>query len=134
VEVEITYAGAPHVAENAPWEGGFVWSKTADGQPWIATAVQGEGCDLFWPCIDHPLGEPAVMDLAITVPPGLSAPSNGALMGVETGDLGWTTWRWRVEQPDTYAIALNVGPYEELAADYRSGWGNTFPMRFWHLP
>lgn len=133
VEVEIDYGGAPHVAENAPWSGGFVWSETADGQPWIATAVQGEGCDLFWPCIDHPLGEPAVMDLAITVPPGLSAPSNGALLGVETGDLGWTTWRWRVSQPDTYAIALNVGPYEALAADYYSRWGNRFPMRFWHL-
>ena len=133
VEAEITYAGAPHVAENAPWSGGFVWSETPDGQPWIATAVQGEGCDLFWPCIDHPLGEPAVMDLAITAPPGLSAVSNGALMGVETGELGWSTWRWRVAQPDTYAIALNVGPYEELAADYHSRWGNRFPMRFWHL-
>ena len=34
----------------------FVWSTAPTGEPWIATAVQGEGCDLFWPCIDHPLG------------------------------------------------------------------------------
>lgn len=48
-EVTIAYSGAPFVAPRAPWDGGIVWSQTSDGQPWIATAVQGEGCDLFWP-------------------------------------------------------------------------------------
>ena len=41
--LRIVYSGQPHVAKNAPWDGGFVWSTTPDGQPWIATAVQGEG-------------------------------------------------------------------------------------------
>jgi aminopeptidase N len=62
---------------RAPWDGGFVWAKTKSGKPWIATAVQGEGCDLFWPCIDHPSAEPGAMDIRITVPAGLAAPSNG---------------------------------------------------------
>ena len=52
--VRITYGGRPHTAVRAPWDGGFVWAKTPDGQPWIATAVQNEGCDLFWPCIAYP--------------------------------------------------------------------------------
>src|SRR5690606_38493849 len=51
--LRIAYAGKPRVAPRAPWSGGFVWSTTPSGEPWIATAVQGEGCDLFWPCIDH---------------------------------------------------------------------------------
>jgi len=131
--VRIQYSGAPHQATNAPWDGGFVWSRTPDGQPWIATAVQGEGCDLFWPCIDHPQGEPDRVVLHITVPAGLSAPSNGRFLGTtENGD-GTTTWNWTAAHTDTYAIALNIGPYVELTAPYRSRFGNTVPMHYWHL-
>ncbi|CAN5238797.1 M1 family metallopeptidase [soil metagenome] len=131
--VRIVYAGSPHRAVNAPWDGGFVWKQTPDGKPWIATAVQGEGCDLFWPCIDHPQGEPARADLHITVPSDLSAPSNGRFVGKTDNGDGTTTWNWTAAHPDTYAIALNIGPYVELSADYHSRFGNVVPMHFWHL-
>lgn len=133
VSVRIAYAGQPRVAPHAPWDGGFVWANTADGTPWIATAVQPEGCDLFWPCIDSPLAEPKRVDLHITVPSNLSAPSNGRFLGtVDHGD-GWTTWNWSAANPNTYAIALNIGPYVELKADYRSRFGNIVPLSYWHL-
>jgi aminopeptidase N len=131
--VRIAYSGAPHRAVRAPWDGGFVWAATPDGEPWIATAVQGEGCDLFWPCVDHPQGEPARVDLHITVPSDLSAPSNGRFLGkVDHGD-GWTTWNWTTRDPDTYAITLAVGPYVELSDSYASRFGDRFPLHFWHL-
>ena len=133
VQVRIAYAGQPRVAPNAPWDGGFVWATTVDGQPWIATAVQPEGCDLFWPCIDHPLAEPGRVDLHITVPSHLAAPSNGRFLGtVDHGD-GWTTWNWSAANPNTYAIALNIGPYVEERADYRSRFGNIVPLSYWRL-
>ncbi len=133
VQVRIAYAGQPRVAPNAPWDGGFVWATTVDGQPWIATAVQPEGCDLFWPCIDHPLAEPGRVDLHITVPSHLAAPSNGRFLGtVDHGD-GWTTWNWSAANPNTYAIALNIGPYVEERADYRSRFGNVIPLSYWRL-
>uniref|UniRef100_UPI0025D52B1C M1 family metallopeptidase n=1 Tax=uncultured Brevundimonas sp. TaxID=213418 RepID=UPI0025D52B1C len=133
VALRVAYAGQPRVAPRAPWDGGFVWSTAPSGEPWIATAVQGEGCDIFWPCIDSPHGEPGRVDLHITVPSALSAPSNGRFLGkVDHGD-GWTTWNWSAKSPNTYAIALNVGPYEEVSGDYASRFGNTIPMRYWHL-
>jgi len=132
VTVAITYDGVPHEAKRAPWDGGFVWSKTETGEPWIATAVQGEGCDLFWPCIDYPTGEPGQVDLHITVPAPLIAPTNGVFLGMTEKD-GWRTYNWRARSPNTYAIALNVGPYEELSATYRSRFGDTFPIQFWYL-
>lgn len=132
-QLRIAYAGQPRVAPQAPWDGGFVWATAPSGEPWIATAVQPEGCDIFWPCIDHPLAEPGRVDLHITVPSNLSAPSNGKFLGtVDHGD-GWTTWNWSAAHPNTYAIALNVGPYEEVGADYRSRFGNVVPMSYWHL-
>lgn len=133
VTARIAYGGAPHVAVRAPWDGGFIWSKAPTGEPWIATAVQGEGCDLFWPCIDAPTFEPKNVNLHITVPRGLSAPSNGRLVGVDTLPDGRTRWNWRAKNPNTYAIALNIGPYEEMKGTHRSAYGNDIPLRFWHL-
>ncbi len=132
LQATIRYGGEPHVAKHAPWDGGFVWSHTADGQPWVASAVQGEGCDLFWPCIDQPQGEPDLVDTFVTVPRALAAPGNGVLIGVtDEGDK--RTWHWRTKHPDTYAIAINVGPFEVLKADYASRYGNRIPMEFWYL-
>ncbi|WNL45803.1 M1 family metallopeptidase [Dyella sp. BiH032] len=130
--VDIHYGGKPHVAKRAPWDGGFVWAKTDDGQPWVATAVEGEGCDLFWPCIDHPMGKPDLVDTYITVPKSLAAPGNGTL--VEITDEGANhTYHWRAKHPTTYAISLNIGPFDVLKGDYKSRYGNTIPMQMWYL-
>lgn len=133
VDVRVAYAGFPHVAERPPWEGGMVWSETADGRPWIGSSHWGAGCDLLWPCIDHPTRKPATVDFRITVPVPLVAPANGALVDVEEHD-GWRTFHWRARSPHTYGLVLNIGPYEVLEGDYESRYGNTIPMRYWHLP
>lgn len=132
--VKITYGGTPHVAVRAPWDDGMVWAKTPEGQPWIATTAQGYGCDLFWPCLDFPAGEPAKVDLHITVPKGLSAPSNGVLQKVDTLADGRTTWHWRANSPNPYSVALNIAPYVEMKGSYDSRFGNTIPLYYWHLP
>ena len=133
LQVGIAYSGAPRVAPRAPWNGGFVWSETPDGKPWIATAVQGEGCDLFWPCIDHPSRRVDMIDLSISVPEGLVAASNGRLIGSETVG-GRTTWRWQARKPNGYGVSLQIAPYELAQADYASRFGNIIPIRFWYLP
>lgn len=130
--LRIRYSGHPHVANKAPWDGGFVWGTAPTGEPWVATAVQGEGCDLLWPCIDHPMGEPGEVVQHVTVPSPLVAAGNGIAEGMQEKD-GWRTYHWRAKHPNTYAIALNIGPYELLQADYKSRYGNTIPLRFWHL-
>ncbi len=132
VSVRIRYAGHPHAASKAPWDGGIVWAKAPTGEPWVGTAVQGEGCDLLWPCIDHPMGKPQVVVQHISVPAPLVAASNGVAEGMQEKN-GWRTYQWRAKLPDTYAIALNIGPYELLQADYKSRFGNTIPLRFWYL-
>jgi len=130
--LRIVYGGKPHVAKNAPWDGGFVWATAPTGEPWVASAIEGEGCDLLWPCIDHEEAEPLVVDEAITVPAPLVAPGNGVFKGMEEHD-GWRTYRWRARSPDTYAVTINVGPFELLSADYQSRFGNSIPLRFWYL-
>lgn len=132
-DVRIEYAGMPHVAINPPWDGGFVWSQTEDGQPWIATAIQGEGCDLFWPCIDHSSKQIDALDLLVTVPNGLVTAGNGRLIGTsETADSA--TFHWRARDPSNYGVTLQIGPYELATRNYDSAFGNAIPLSFWHLP
>ncbi|NVK57126.1 MAG: M1 family metallopeptidase [Alteromonadaceae bacterium] len=132
--VNITYHGHPRTPLNAPWDGGLMWEKTPDGEPWLATAVQGEGCDLFWPCIDQPQGEPERADLYFTVPKGLVAASNGVLQSKTESDAS-VTWHWQTKSAhNTYGIAINIGPYKVIEDTYQSVYGNSYPIVYYHLP
>jgi aminopeptidase N len=131
--LRIAYEGQPRTARRAPWNGGFVWDTAPGGEPWIATAVQLEGCDLIFPCIDNSQAEPGQVDIHITAPSELSAPANGTFVGKNDNGDGTTTWNWTVRNPNIYAVNVTVGPYEEVSAPYQSRFGNTIPMHFWHL-
>lgn len=134
VTVDVAYQGQPHVAKNAPWAGGTVWSKTPEGQPWIATAVQGEGCDLFWPCKDHFADKADRMRIRLTVPKGLSAVTNGVLQGVTDVGPDKQQFDWVLSVPASdYNIALNIGPYTRIQDSYVAVNGETVPIEFWAL-
>ncbi|WP_448567337.1 M1 family metallopeptidase [Thalassotalea ganghwensis] len=132
--LDISYSGSPREAVRAPWDGGFVWSKTSNGDDWIATAVQGEGCDLFWPCIDNPIGEPKTTDIYITVPKGLVAASNGKLTSITHTDETSTYFWQALSQLNTYGVAINVGPFDVIKTEFISQYGNTIPVEFYYLP
>ncbi len=132
VRVAIDYAGKPWVARRAPWDGGFVWGQTPDGRPWIATTVQGEGCDMWWPCKDHFADKPERMEMHVTVPEGLSVALNGVLESIEERVDGRRTFHWVVVNPiSDYNVSLNVGPFERIETSYESINGVTVPIEFW---
>jgi aminopeptidase N len=133
-EVTVHYHGQPIEAERAPWDGGFVWDTTPSGKPWIATAMQGEGCDIWFPCKDHASGEPKSLDLFFTVPAGLTAASNGLLVDVAEETDGRRTFHWHTDlQTNTYGIALNVAPYVLIESSFTSSNGIEVPLQFWAI-
>jgi len=135
VDVRVVYFGKPRVAPRPPWVGGFVWSKTADGQPWFATAVQMDGSDLWFPVKDHPSDKPETTSLHFTVPEPLVAASNGKLQSVVKNADGTQTFNWFVSQPiSNYNIALNVAPYKLIEDKMQSIAGDTIPIAFYVLP
>ena len=133
--VSISYGGKPHVALAPPWHGGFVWSEV-EGTPWFATAVQTEGCDLWWPCKDSFADKPDEgVEVAISAPRGVTVASVGVLADVEEGDDEFDTWHWTSRHPYAgYAIAINGGPYELIERNYTGINGTTYPIQFWALP
>lgn len=134
-KLRVEYGGKPRVAPRSPWDGGFLWQETKSGQPWIATANQMQGADLWWPCKDQPSDEPEGMDILVTVPKGLICASNGRLVQ-ENALLGERTqFHWRVSTPiNAYGVALNIAPYELITQNYKSVTGESFPVSYWVLP
>jgi len=131
--ISIKYRGQPKTPLNAPWDDGLVWETTPNGEPWIATAVQGGGCDIFWPCIDHAIAEPSKVDLYINVPKPLVAASNGVLLNVKDEDDS-RTYHWQTKSMhNTYGIALNIAPYQVLETKFTSIYGNLMNAQFYHL-
>jgi aminopeptidase N len=135
VEIYINYHGKPKIAPNPPWVGGFVWSKTADGSPWVATAVQNDGADLWFPVKDHPSDKPDTFAMHFTVPANLVAASNGKLQSVVDNKDGTKTFNWFVSQPiSNYCIALNIAPYKVVEDNVKSVSGEMIPIQFYVLP
>lgn len=134
VTVEVRYGGTPHIALAPPWHGGFVWSEV-DGVPWFATALQTNGCDLWFPCKDTFADKPDEgVTLAIAAPRGVKVASVGVLEGTTEGDDGFDTWHWRTRHPTAgYSIAINGGPYELVEVDYQGINGTIYPIQFWAL-
>lgn len=97
--ITILYSGKPIFAARPPWEGGFIWTKDQQGNPWVAVACQGTGASLWWPNKDHQSDEPDSMLISVTVPPGLQDVSNGRLRSTKTLPDEWTRYDWFVSYP-----------------------------------
>lgn len=136
VKISVAYSGKPKSAPHPPWVGGFVWSKTKDGSPWFATAVQMDGSDLWFPVKDHPSDKADTTSLHFTVPGNLVAASNGKLQSVQVNKKpGMTTFNWFISQPiSNYNIALNVAPYRLIEDEMTSVGGDKIPIKFYVLP
>jgi aminopeptidase N len=116
----IYYAGNPPVAARPPWEGGFNWSKDANGKPWIGVSCQGEGGKIWWPCKDHPSDEPDSAGINITIPDSLYCAANGLLQEIVPAEKGWKTFRWKTRYPiNNYLVSINIGDYAVVRRPYR---------------
>ena len=118
--ITIVYDGKPTVAKNAPWDGGFVWATDSLDSPWIGVAVEGLGASSWWPNKDHLSDEPDLgVTVALTVPEGLTAVSNGKLVNNETLENGKAKFTWRTSYPiDNYNVTVNIGDYTNYKEYY----------------
>ena len=109
--IRVYYHGKPIVANNAPWDGGFVWKKDSQGLPWIGVACQGLGASAWWPCKDHLSDEPDSMRITCSVPKEVQFVGNGNLESTSfVGDKRISTWK--VSYPiNTYNVTLNIANY-----------------------
>lgn len=117
--IEIAYEGRPRVSARPPWIGGITWSRDSDGMPFIATANQGDGASLWWPCKDHMYDEPDSMLISVNVPEKLMNVSNGRLRSVIKHKNKSKTYNWFVGSPiNNYGVNINIGNYAHFSEIY----------------
>ncbi len=133
-QLTVYYHGKPKKAINPPWDGGLIWRKDANGNPFIATACQGLGASVWWPCKDHQSDEPdSGMVIKIIAPDGLSAISNGRLMGISILENKKKLWTWQVKDPiNSYGVTMNIGRYRNFS-DTLLGEAGKLDLNYWVL-
>jgi aminopeptidase N len=103
----VTYHGKPRTTRTRAL-GANGWFNTSDG-----AIVVGEpsSAPVWYPVNDHPVDK-ARLRVAVTVPPGLKALSNGLQGPTTTGTDGWRTFRWRTTNPMApYLSTVAIGDF-----------------------
>ena len=124
-ELLVSYEGKPKVSFRPPWDDGLTWAYDKNGNPFYATACQGGGASIWWPCKDHMYDEPDSMRISITTPGDLMNVSNGRYKGVKKNRNGTKTWEWYVSNPiNNYGVNINAGDYVHFAETYKGELGD----------
>ncbi len=110
-EIKIYFGGIPHQAKNAPWDGGFVWTKDENGNDWLGVACQGDGASYWWPNKDHLSDEPDSVMVTCNYPSNLYYVGNGNLVNdTILNDRRITSWK-TLHNINNYNITINIADY-----------------------
>ena len=129
----IYYHGKPRIATHPPWDGGLIWKKDKNQNPFVSIACQGLGASIWYPCKDHQSDEPDSAEMHITVPDTLVCVGNGRLRDKKINGDGTATWDWAVVNPiNNYNIIPYIGKYVHFSEIYKGEKGN-LNMDYWVL-
>jgi len=131
--IDVTYSGNPTIAKRAPWDGGWVFTKDQNGNPWISVADEGIGSSIWLPTKDIWSDEPDNgIVMKIITPKDLVGVGNGRLIDTKTiGDK--TTYTWEVKNPiNAYSIIPNIGKYVNFK-DTFNGEKGKLDLDYWVL-
>lgn len=117
VSVVITYSGLP----RRTGFGSFVFgqlSPNLGSVQYAWTLSEPYGAREWWPCKDHPSDKADSVRVAITVPDGMMAASQGLLRSV-TSNGGRTTFEWASNYPITsYLVSIAAADYVKHTNSY----------------
>lgn len=119
-KLRITFHGSPVVAKRPPWDGGWIFTKDKEGNPWMTVACQGLGASCWFPCKDSQQDEPDNGCLLhIETPDTLSAVGPGRPAGKVNLPDNKMRYSWKVVSPiNNYSIIPYIGKYADWQEEY----------------
>jgi len=113
VIIEVYFHGIPVEAKRPPWDGGWIWSRDKNGNPWMSVACQGLGASSWYPCKDHQSDEPDEgATISMIIPETLMAVANGRMVSEKARADGKKQITWQVKNPiNNYNIVPYIGKY-----------------------
>ena len=132
-QLTVYYHGKPRAAVRPPWDGGLIWKKDKNKNPWVSIACQGLGASVWYPCKDHQSDEPDSAEMHITIPDTLMCVGNGRYRGKIINGDGTATYNWAVVNPiNNYNIIPYIGKYVHFGEVY-DGEKGKLNMDYWVL-
>lgn len=132
-QITIYFHGKPHAAKLPPWDGGVIWSKDKNGNPWISIACQGMAAGVWFPNKDHQYDEVDSTSVFIMATSYLVTVSNGRLRSKKINLNKTSTYNWVVVNPiNNYNIIPYIGKYVNFK-DTFNGKGGLLDLDFWVL-
>ena len=131
--IDIDYSGNPVIAKYAPWDGGWMFTKDKNGNPWMTAADEGIGASIWLPVKDIWSDEPDNgITFKIITPKDLVGVGNGKLIKEENlGDK--KSWLWEVKSPiNDYSIIPSIGKYVNFK-DTFDGEKGKLDLDYWVL-
>ena len=131
--IDIDYSGNPVIAKYAPWDGGWMFTKDKNGNPWMTAADEGIGASIWLPVKDIWSDEPDNgITFKIITPKDLVGVGNGKLIKEE--NLGnKKSWLWEVKSPiNDYSIIPSIGKYVNFK-DTFDGEKGKLDLDYWVL-
>jgi len=98
---------------------GYRVGVTDAGKPVVATVSEPWSARSWWPCKDD-VRDKATVSTDLTVPPGMTAVSNGIFFGKQGRTFSWV----EVKPIPTYLVSLAVSEYTELQETYDGSAGH----------
>ncbi len=128
------FHGKPREAVRAPWDGGWIWKKDKNNNPWMSVACQGLGASVWYPCKDIQSDKPdSGALLQIIVPDSLVAVGNGRLTNKKSLGEGTTKYTWQIKNSiNNYCITPYIGKYVNFSEKY-AGLNGNLDMSYWVL-
>jgi aminopeptidase N len=128
---KIYFHGIPRTTKNAPWDGGAIWSKDANGKSWFTIACQGLGSSVWFPCKDTQQDEVDSVEMNYYCPADLVCVSNGKLSQKKEINASKTLYTWKVNNPiNNYCMIPYIGDYVHFSEIYQGEKG-PLSMDYW---
>ena len=131
--IDIDYSGNPVIAKHAPWDGGWMFTKDKNGNPWMTAADEGIGASIWLPVKDIWSDEPDNgITFKIITPKDLVGVGNGKL--IKQDNLGdKKSWLWEVKNPiNDYSIIPSIGKYVNFKDTFEGEKGK-LDLDYWVL-
>lgn len=128
-----TFSGEPKVAKRAPWDGGWVFAKDENGNPWMSVAQEGTGLSVWLPSKDIWSDEPDDgITMKIITPKDLVGVGNGRLIST-TEENNKKVYTWEVKNPiNDYSIVPTIGKLVNFKEVYEGEKGK-LDLDYWVL-
>ncbi|TWP26729.1 M1 family peptidase [Apibacter muscae] len=132
-KIIIKFSGKPKLANNPPWDGGWIFTIDNDNNPWVTVACEGIGASVWFPCKEY-LGDKIDGGMELSIITSQKGVGNGKLISNSSINKTKNIYTWNISNPiSNYNIIPYIGNYVNFSDTY-NGLKGKLTLNYWVLP